>query len=203
MYLQYALSILRGMYSCKTMISWEMAQETKDIGALDYFRPFDDLQSCFSFSTVQENGKIAYFMVRKPYEIAFGELQEAKAILLIVTKVQHNASKCNYDHHLTWVASLKKINSVLPSMGIKIIYYSTGKEPATILSDSNLILFKYRQSNSHAKFQPIWIRIGVSIDEIVLKNIGSNNCPNDGSFYFVHTDANSNPNHVILGFFES
>jgi hypothetical protein len=101
------------------------------------------------------------------------------------------------------VASLKRISSVLQSMGINIIYCSIGKEPATILSDLNLILFRYRPSNSHAKFQPIWIRIGVSIDEIVLKNIGSNNCPNDGSFYFVCTDINSNPNHVILGLFES
>ena len=32
---------------------------------------------------------------------------------------------------------------------------------------------------------------------------GSKNCPNDTALYFVYNDINSDPNHVILGFFES
>jgi hypothetical protein len=32
---------------------------------------------------------------------------------------------------------------------------------------------------------------------------GSKNCPNDTAFYFAYNNINSDPNHVILGLFES
>ena len=32
---------------------------------------------------------------------------------------------------------------------------------------------------------------------------GSKNCPNDTALYFAYNDINSDPNHMILGLFES
>jgi hypothetical protein len=32
---------------------------------------------------------------------------------------------------------------------------------------------------------------------------GSKNCPNDTALYFAYNNINSNPNHVLLGLFES
>ena len=79
----------------------------------------------------------------------------------------YNASECNSDYHLMWVASLKKRDYVLGLMRGESIHGSISEDVAAILGNLHLILVYYRSHYSHAKFQPTGTKIGASVYEIV------------------------------------
>ena len=110
-----------------------------------------------------------YFMTGTLCKMAFKELWKVRNIFYVNARYYYNASECNSDYHLMWVASLKKRYHVLVLVFMRgeSIHGSIDEDVAAILGNLHLILVYYRSHYSHTEFQPTGTKIGASAYEIV------------------------------------